>query len=83
MPVTTSPIREIQIVAVGDQRDTANRGGWPVQERAEQRIKAAFISRGCTVTRAHDFDPNRGHGFINSQEMGNRVFRSVDPDKPL
>ena len=42
-----------------------------------------FAELGWTVRRAHDFDPDSGHGFIDSQRMGLEVFKSIPPDAPL
>jgi hypothetical protein len=35
------------------------------------------------VRRAHEYDPVKQHGFIDSQKRGIEVFRNVPPDSPL
>lgn len=74
---------EVQLVASGDLRETANRLGWPAQAELEANVIAAFARHGARVRRAHPVDESRGHGFISSQRMGMRVFESIDRDAPL
>ena len=74
---------EILLVASGDLRETANRECWPAQAEMEAKISAAFASEGYTISRAHPYDPQLGHGFIRSQRMGMDVFRNIDRDAPL
>ena len=74
---------EILLVASGDLRETANRECWPAQVEMEAKISAAFASEGYTISRAHPYDPQLGHGFIRSQRMGMDVFRNIDRDAPL
>ena len=38
---------------------------------------------GYRINRAHEFDENLGHGFIDSQQRGMRVFRDIDPEAPI
>ena len=71
------------LVASGDLRPLANAAGWPSQERLESGIVTAFGKLGWLVRRAHDFDPAKGHGFIDSQRAGLRVFERIPPDAPL
>src|SRR5699024_11831868 len=33
--------------------------------------------------RAHEVDPETGHGFISSQRMGMDIFATIPPDVPL
>ena len=49
----------------------------------EAALSAAVARHGHTVRRGHAFDEAAGHGFIDSQAMGMRVFRDIDPDAPL
>lgn len=74
---------EIWLVASGDLRESANQTCWAAQADMEARIAAAFASEGCTVRRAHPYDPARGHGFISSQRMGMDVFKAIPNDAPL
>jgi hypothetical protein len=70
-------------VASGDSRASANVTCWPTQERLEADLAAAVKLHGWTVQRAHPFDVDKGHGFIDSQRAGINVFRQVPPDAPL
>ena len=38
---------------------------------------------GADPQRAHDFDPIKQHGFIDSQKRGMEVFRNISEDMPL
>jgi hypothetical protein len=71
------------LVANGDQRLSANRTCWPAQEEFERLLTAAFAARGTELVRAHDVDPEAGHGFISSQAEGLRVFSSLPADAPV
>lgn len=72
--------RKIWMVASGDLRESANTDCWPSQHKMEQQIVEAFRKKGYTVERAHSYDKELGHGFINSQKMGLEVFRKI-PDR--
>ena len=74
---------EITLVASGDLRESANRVCWQAQQEMESSLSEAIQKRGHTVRRAHDFEPERGHGFIASQREGLDVFRKIDPESPL
>jgi hypothetical protein len=43
----------------------------------------AIRREGRTVERAHSYDPERQHGFIDSQKHGNQVFRKIPSGAPL
>ena len=75
--------KEILLVANGDLRLSANRKCWPAQQEAEDKLTAAISKLGHTVVRAHEYDAQKEHGFIDSQKRGLEVFRSIDPKKPL
>ncbi len=49
----------------------------------ERQIVAAVEKEGWKVKRAHTFDPQKKHGFIDSQKYGMEVFKTVPPDAPL
>ena len=49
----------------------------------EKQLVAAVEKRGRQVKRAHPFDPEKKHGFIDSQKYGMEVFRTIPPDAPL
>ena len=73
----------IYLVANGDLRLSANRQCWPAQANVEQAIMEAIRREGRQVERAHPFDADRQHGFIDSQKYGNQVFRGIPPEAPL
>lgn len=74
---------EIQLIANGDLRLGANRVCWPAQKAAEDKLIAAVEKLGHTVVRAHEFDAQKQHGFIDSQKRGLEVFRSIKPKAPV
>lgn len=71
------------LIASGDLRESANTAGWPVQAAMEADVTAALSELGWHVIRAHDVDPETGHGFISSQRMGLEVFKRIPTDAPL
>jgi hypothetical protein len=74
---------EVVLVASGDLRHTADRAGWPAQQKLEADIAAALGELGIKVRRAHHYDPAVGHGFIWNQRMGMDVFATIHPDAPV
>lgn len=75
--------KTVYVVANGDLRLSANQRCWPAQERVESAVIDAIRGEGFDVRRAHEFDPAKGHGFIDSQKRGMEVFRSIPADAPL
>ncbi len=73
----------IYLIASGDLRPAANRQCWAAQHQAEQAIMKAIRREGRTIVRAHPYDEERQHGFIDSQKYGNQVFRQIPPGAPL
>jgi hypothetical protein len=49
----------------------------------ETVLGCALKAEGWTVVRAHPFDKEKQHGFIDSQKLGMEVFRRLDPNAPL
>src|SRR5213079_3126636 len=43
----------------------------------------ALEAAGWRIQRGHPVDVEKGHGFIDSQRMGMKVFRGLDPEAPL
>jgi hypothetical protein len=87
MPVVAEPPQSAErtayLVASGDSRLAANQMGWPTQEELEAGLARAFGKVGWQVVRAHQHDPAKGHGFIDSQRMGLEVFANVPARAPL
>ncbi len=75
--------KQIQLIANGDLRLSANQKCWPAQDAMEKALSAAVSEEGFQVVRAHPFKKSEGHGFIGSQKEGMEVFRSIDPQSPL
>src|SRR5882724_2544225 len=75
--------RHAYLMSNGDLRLSANQKCWPEQAKMEAVLQKALRAEGWTVVRAHPFDKQKQHGFIDSQKMGMEVFRSIDPTAPL
>lgn len=75
--------QKLHLVANGDLRLAANQVCWPAQEETEKLFTAAVEAQGWKVVREHFYDQAKGHGFIDSQKMGIRVFRHIPKDEPV
>ena len=73
----------VYLVANGDLRLSANLKCEPAQAAMEKALVETIQRENLTVKRAHPFDEQKGHGFIDGQKMGLRVFRSIPRDAPL
>ncbi len=73
----------VVLIANGDLRLSANQRCWPAQAKAEEAVMSAIRSEGREVRRGHACDPEKGHGFIDSQKRGMEVFRQIPPQAPL
>ena len=71
------------LMSSGDLRLSANQKCWPEQLKMETVLGKALKAEGWTVVRAHPFDKQKEHGFIDSQKMGIEVFRNLDSSAPL
>jgi hypothetical protein len=71
------------LVASGDLRLSANQKCEPAQAAMERQIAAAVAKEGWKLQRAHPYDAEKGHGFIDSQHYGMEVFRDIPPEAPL
>ena len=74
---------EIIVIANGDLRLSANRVCWPAQQQTEEAVMAAIRREGGQARRGHPFNAEKGHGFIDSQNYGLRIFRDIPADTPL
>ncbi len=74
---------QVQLIANGDLRLTANQKCWPEQAKMEETLRLAIAAEGYELVRAHSFKEAEGHGFIASQKEGMQVFAGVDPTAPL
>ena len=75
--------KQAYLIANGDLRLSANQKCWPEQAKMEAALAAALRKEGWKVVRAHAYDKEKKHGFIDSQKMGLEVFRNLDPQAPL
>ncbi|MGC8794371.1 MAG: fucose isomerase [Bryobacteraceae bacterium] len=71
------------LIASGDLRLAANQVCWPAQQEVEEKVMEAIRRQGRAVRRGHPYDPEKGHGFIDSQKRGLEVFREIPPDAPI
>lgn len=74
---------KVYLVGNGDLRLSANQKCWAEQARMEAALTKAVEAEGAQVVRAHPYDKEKQHGFIDSQKMGLAVFRDIPPDAPL
>jgi hypothetical protein len=81
-PASSKPHRAY-LVSSGDLRLPANQQCWAEQAKMEAKLSRAFRKEGWTLVRAHAYNPQKRHGFIDSQKMGIEVFRKLDPNAPL
>ena len=77
------PPRTACLMASGDLRLSANQKCWPVQAKMEALLGKSLQREGWKIVRAHHFDTDKKHGFIDSQKMGMEVFRHLNPKAPL
>jgi L-fucose isomerase-like protein len=70
-------------VASGDLRLSANVKCWPTQQKLEADFSAAVDALGWHTERAHQYDPETGHGFIDSQRAGIEIFKTIPADAPV
>jgi L-fucose isomerase-like protein len=49
----------------------------------EEAVTSAIRREGREVRRGHPCDPEKGHGFIDSQKYGMEVFRQIPEQAPL
>ncbi|GAA2335731.1 fucose isomerase [Dactylosporangium salmoneum] len=71
------------LVASGDLRPSANLRCWPTQAKLEADVTAALDRLGWQARRTHEYDADKGHGFVDSQRMGIEVFKTIPRDAPL
>lgn len=73
----------IYLVASGDMRLSANQSGEAAQAAMEKQFIAAVQGEGVEIKRAHEYNPAKKHGFIDSQKMGIEVFKSIPDEAPI
>jgi hypothetical protein len=75
--------KQVQLIANGDLRNSANEVCWPAQKQMEAELTAAVKACDYSLKRAHAYKKKVKHGFIASQREGMEVFANIDPDAPL
>ena len=75
--------KQVQLIANGDLRPSANQKCWPEQAKMEESLRQALATEGHELIRAHPYKEADGHGFIGSQKEGLQVFDGIDPKAPL
>lgn len=75
--------KTVYLVANGDLREQTNRATWATQKEMEKQLTRAIEECGWKVKRAHEYDPEKQHGFIANQADGMEVFKNVPTDAPL
>jgi len=76
-------MKTIYLVASGDLRLAANQNCEAAQVEMERQLGAAVAKLGGTIRRAHQYNPEKKHGFIDSQASGIKVFHLIPPTAPL
>jgi hypothetical protein len=76
-------VSKVFLVASGDLRPSANQKCWPAQQAMEDALTAAIRGFHCQVHRAHPYQVEKGHGFVDSQRYGIDVFRAIPQDAPV
>ena len=71
------------LVASGDLRLSANQMCWPAQQAMEEALTAAVSLHGHKISRAHPFQTEKGHGFIDSQKYGIEIFQKIPKEAPV
>jgi len=75
--------KKVWLVASGDLRLAANQLGWQAQAEMEAMLGDTLAKLGWEVVRAHAYDAQKQHGFIDSQRMGIEIFKTIPRRAPL
>lgn len=75
--------KQITLIVSGDSRIAANQNCWQAQAEMEQLLTNVIEQAGYSVKRAHAYNTDKKHGFIDSQKMGIDTFKNIDNDAPL
>lgn len=77
-------MKKVLLAASGDLRLSANQQCWEAQAQMEAKLAEVLESRfGVSLHRLHDFDEEKGHGFLDSQRAGLDAFSKADPNVPI
>ena len=75
--------KEAVMIANGDERRSANVNTWKGQVALEKQLAEAFEKEGWKLVRAHEYNPQMGHGFIENQAIGDEIFDRIPKDAML
>ena len=67
-------MKEIYLVSSGDLRLSANQQCWEAQAQMERSLGEALARHGCQIRRGHEYDEQKQHGFIASQNRESMFF---------
>lgn len=73
----------IYLLASGDSRDSANVTCWPAQKAMEEKLAQVLVGLGYKLQRAHGFDADKGHGFLDSQRAGLEATGALPDTAPV
>jgi len=76
-------MKTVYLIASGDLRLSANQNCWAAQNAMEKQVIVAVEREGAKAKRAHPYDPQAKHGFLDSQKRGIEAFCTIPPDAPL
>lgn len=76
-------MKTVYLIANGDLRLSANQACEKAQREMEKKLTKALNVEGVKVKRAHRYNPDKKHGFIDSQKYGIEVFKSIPKTAPL
>ncbi len=89
--INTGGSTPVYVIASGDLRPESNQTCWEAQKESELEFKTVVENLkddngvnplNYTIQRAHHFNSEKGHGFIDSQAMGNEIIGDI-PDGSL
>ena len=76
-------MKTIYLLASGDQQLVANQQSWTAQVAMEAKLTAAVECASWELQRAHPYDPQKQHGFIDSLKAGLAVLRTIPVEAPV
>jgi len=75
--------KTVYLFASGDSRPAANVACWPAQSDMEAAVIREVEALSHKVVRAHSFDPDKGHGFLDSQRAGLDAVAAIPGNAPV
>lgn len=76
--------KDLVLIANGDRRRFANLMCQDAQMECERQLREALTGLGYNLVRAHpEVDPEKGHGFIETQAQGADILSRIPKDAPI